>query len=151
MQSYRKIDRFTAVFVFGRETVGFAGAGRLSRFAQQPRSGLTLTDWKRPHAQGKGAGKGRRPPPASRAVGGETGGVGAKPPHTERPKPRSTSRRKPHIFPPHGVAAGRRAGWGCFRVRGMVELSPEKQGAVVFHLFKSFLYIFRRFCGYFSH
>lgn len=62
MQSYRKIDRFTAVFVFGRETVGFAGAGRLSRFAQQPRSGLTLTDWKRPHAQGKGAGKGRRPP-----------------------------------------------------------------------------------------
>ena len=135
----------------GVQTVGVAGAGRLSRFAQQPRSGLTLTDWKRPHAQGKGAGKGRRPPPASRAVGGETGGVGAKPPHTERPKPRSTWRRKPHIFSPHGVAAVRRSGWGGFRGRGMVELSPEKQGLAVFHLFKSFLYIFRRFCGYFSH
>ena len=121
--------------------MGFAGAGRLSRFAQQPRSGLTLTDWKRPHAQGKGAGKGRRPPPASRAVGGETGGVGAKPPHTERPKPRSTSRQSRTFFPLTGwPPQGGRGGV----VFGAGEWSsyPQKSRGWRFFIFLNLFYIF---------
>ena len=109
-------------FCFGKELEDCQGGSFVN--VRRAFTNTPLTGWKRPHAQGKGAGKGRRPPPASRAVGGETGGVGAKPPRTF---PRSR-RRRGITMRPSGRSFFPLTGWPPLGGRGGVVFGGRKLG-----------------------